>query len=103
MNKRQKKKNEKKYLPIIADEGNLLTMTDEELTAADKDYLEYSERYAFRKKYKDLKNGKPLSYYFPLGQKFSESMKELSNVARRNRKPNTGTIVSQSINDFQKH
>jgi len=27
MNKRQKKKKEKKYLPIIADEANLLTMT----------------------------------------------------------------------------
>lgn len=101
MHKRQKKKNKKKYLPIIADEAYLLTMTDEERTSADKDYMAYRERYAFRKKYKDLKHGKPLHYYFPLGQKFSESMKELSTVARRNRKPNTGTTVSQSIKDFR--
>lgn len=30
MKKRQRKKNQKKYLPIWADEANLLTMTEEE-------------------------------------------------------------------------
>lgn len=89
MNKRQKKKNQHKYLSIIADEFNLMTMTLEEQKTAHKEYMDFRERYAFRKKYKDLKNDKPLVYYFPLGQKFGESMKEISNATRRDRKSNT--------------
>lgn len=79
MNKRQKKKKEKKYLLIIADEFNLLTMTEEEKKEAFKGYNRYRERFAYRKRYKDLKNDKPLQYYFPVGRNFSNAMSVLSN------------------------
>lgn len=97
MKKRQKKKNQKKYLPIIADEVNLLTMTNEEREQAFKDYERFRERYVYRLKYKDLKEGKPLFYVFPAGAKFSNAIKEIYSVARRARKR---TTVIQSINDF---
>ncbi|MCM3443978.1 MULTISPECIES: hypothetical protein [Metabacillus] len=98
MKKRQKKKNKKKYLPIIADEFNLTTMTREELEQANKDYQEYRERYAFRKKYKDLNEGKSLYHSFPVGQKVTNTLKELSSIARSARKSST---VTQSIDDFK--
>lgn len=83
MNKRQRKKKEKKYLPIIADEFNLMTMTEEEREQAMKDYDKFREKYAFCKTYKQLKEGKPLRYYFPTGQQFTNSMRELSGVTRK--------------------
>lgn len=55
MKKRQYKKNQKKYILVIADEFNLMLMTDEERKQAWKGYEEYRRRYAFRKKYSDLK------------------------------------------------
>lgn len=100
MKKRQKKKNQKKYLPIIADEFNLATMTSEEVEQAYKNYEEFRERYAFRKKYKDLKEGKPLYYAFPLGQKFSETLKEISFVGRSRNTGDTFT-VTQRIDDLK--
>jgi hypothetical protein len=78
MNKRQMKKKQKKYLPIIADESNLMTMTDSEKNKADEDFNKFRERYAFRKKYND--------------------MKELWNVGR---KAGKGHTVTQSIDDFK--
>ncbi|MEK5358061.1 hypothetical protein [Paenibacillus sp. FSL L8-0709] len=40
MKKRQYKKNQKKYIPVIADEFNLMLMTDEEREQAWKGYEE---------------------------------------------------------------
>lgn len=100
MNKRQKKKKQKKYLPIIADEFNLLTMTIEERNKADKEFDKFRERFAYRKKYKDLKEGKPLRYFYPPGQKFSNAIKDVSNLGAggRTRKLYTAT---QSMDDFK--
>lgn len=78
MNKRQRKKKQKKYLPIFADEGNLLTMTKEEQQKAWEEYNKFKERHAYRKKYKDLKNGKALQYYFPVGQSLSDFMSKIN-------------------------
>jgi hypothetical protein len=98
MNKRQRKKREKKYLPVIADEVNLLTMTDRELEKAIADFKRFKERYAYRKKYRDLKNGKPLMYYFPAGESYTNFMKELNHKARTSR--TTTVSVTQSLSDF---
>ncbi|MEY8345577.1 hypothetical protein [Niallia circulans] len=49
MNKRQRKKRMKKYLPIIADEVNLLSMTDNEREQAFKDYENFKEKFAYKK------------------------------------------------------
>ncbi|MBO0587589.1 MULTISPECIES: hypothetical protein [unclassified Sporosarcina] len=78
-----------------------MTMTNEESEAAFKGYKDFRERFAFRKKYKDLKEGKPLRYYFSPGQKLNDYVKELSCVSRRVRKSNTVTVATQSINDFR--
>lgn len=83
MNKRQKKKKAKKYLPIIADEFNLLTMTDIEYEKALKDYKRYRERFAYCKRYKDLKNGKPLRYFFPVGEELFNGLQEMTALTRK--------------------
>ncbi len=100
LNKRQKKKQRKHYLLIIADEANLLTMTEEERKKAYEDYKKFEERFAYRKKYKDLKEGKPLHYYFPFGETATSWMKELSMVARKPQ--HTSYVVTQSLDDFKK-
>lgn len=74
MKKRQRKKNEKKYITIIADEFNLLTMSDEEREKAYKDYMKFRQLYAFKKKYRDLKNAKHLIYYFPVGHSIQQKI-----------------------------
>lgn len=103
MKKRQRKKNEKKYLPIFADEFALLTMTDEERKKAHEDYLKYRKRYAFRKKYNDLKRGKgrpkSITYFYPLGSKFVRSTNELARRTRKNYVPSL--TVTQSLSDIQ--
>lgn len=98
MNKRQKKKRKKKYLPVIADEFNLLSMSDEEREKAYRDYENFVRRYAYRMKYKNLK-GKFLTYYFPVGQNSSKYLTEVSDRCRRERKKPLCTIT-QGISDF---
>lgn len=71
MNRRQKKKREKKRIPVIADEANLVGMTDEEVDEAQKGYNNFVHRYAYRKKYKDLKEHKVLYYNYPLSKALS--------------------------------
>lgn len=100
MNKRQKKKNEKKYLPIIADEFNLVSMTEEEREKACIEFNKFRERFAYRKKYKDLKNGKALVYYYPPGEKVTNFIENVSNIARKTRKLST-RVVTQTLDDFQ--
>lgn len=78
MNKRQRKKREKKYLPVIADEYNLLTMNEQEREEAWKEYYKFRKRYAFCKTYKELKEGKPLRYYFPCGEQYNKFISQLS-------------------------
>lgn len=97
MNKRQKKKKQKKYLPIIADEFNLITMTDAEREKAFEEYNKFREHYAYRKKYKDLNKGKMLHYYFPPGQ---QAMNFIQTVSNRVRKQSKMVTVTQNINDF---
>lgn len=99
MNKRQKKKREKKKILIMADEFNLLNMTDEEREEALKGYENFVQKYSYRKKYKDLKEGKILFYNFPLGKSSREWINSIANIGRRNRK--TPTIVTQSLDDFK--
>lgn len=89
MNKRQRKKNQNKFLPIHADESNLLTMTEEEQKQAWIDYLKFRERHAYCKKYRRLKEFKKNSkqkmvfYQFPESKTTSDFLKEISNVCRR--------------------
>ncbi|MFF0828709.1 hypothetical protein ACFYU8_18110 [Brevibacillus sp. NPDC003359] len=83
MNKRQLKKNEKKYIPIIADEAILLTMTEDEQKRASEEYMIYRNKYAYRKKYKELKNAKPLLYFYPLGNSVSQFAEKLGKRARK--------------------
>lgn len=82
MNKRQRKKNEKKYLPVIADEANLLTMTAEEQQKAFDDYMEFKKKHAYRKRYKDLNEGKILRYYYPIGNEIADTLRKLSDVTK---------------------
>ena len=97
MNKRQRKKKMKKYLPIIADEANLLTMTDNEREQAFKDYENYKEKFAYKKNYKNFKEGKPLHYFFPVSQRLNDFLTSVSSVARGT----SNTIkVTQTMNDF---
>ncbi|WP_103109539.1 hypothetical protein [Brevibacillus reuszeri] len=83
MNKRQLKKNEKKYIPIIADEAILLTMTEDEQKRAFENYMMYRKKYAYRKKYKDLKNAKPLLYFYSLGNSGRQFSEKLGKRARK--------------------
>lgn len=86
MNKRQKKKREKKIIPVIADEFNLLGMTDEEIEEAQKGYNNFVQRYTYCKKYKDLKEHKILFYSFPLGKSSREWINSIVSIGRRNGK-----------------
>lgn len=102
MNKRQRKKNEKKYLPIIADEYNLLTMTPEERKEAWSDYNSFRERYAYRKKYKNLKEGETLRYYFPIGKKHNNLLKNLHDVGS-SKKHTSFVTITQNNDDLKQH
>ncbi|MCA1064680.1 hypothetical protein QTG56_24020 (plasmid) [Rossellomorea sp. AcN35-11] len=99
MNKRQKKKDQKKYLPIYADEYNLSTMTIEEREQAYRDYLIFRERYA-RTTHKGLKEGKRLHYVFPPGKTYTTALQDISSIARKT--SNKPLVVHQNIDDFIK-
>lgn len=81
MNKRQKKKMQKKFLPVMADEWNLLTMTPEEQEKAYAELEQFKRRYAFRRRFKDLKKSIVLWYVFPIGRKYEKNMKRRQAVA----------------------
>ena len=85
MNKRQRKKKEQKYLPIIADEFNMISWTEEEKKEELKKYDQFRERYAYRKKYKDLKHGTFLRYYYPPGQKQQDFFRIMQSFNRSNK------------------
>ena len=86
LRKRQRKKNSKKYLRVVMDEAPLLCMTLEEQQNAYKEFLYYREKYAFRKKYKELKNQKHTLYYIPpVSKKAKDWIDTVSAVGRRNR------------------
>ncbi|MEK5183324.1 hypothetical protein [Paenibacillus sp. FSL P4-0288] len=99
MKKRQYKKNQKKYILVIADEFNLMLMTDEERKQAWKGYEEYRRRYAFRKKYSDLKKAKPLLYYFPFGKTAQTFLKDIS---KKSRKMGSSVIIHQGLNEKER-
>ncbi|CAI6330837.1 hypothetical protein [Bacillus subtilis] len=118
MNKRQKKKKEKKYLPIRVDEFNLTTMTYKEREKAYRDFMKFRERYAFCKTYKELKEKlnecNILSYHFSVGEKFSNNMKSFYDMTKTTREQNFHTQkaidfgrLTQDINiikeDFIEH
>lgn len=65
MNKRKRKKMERKCLLIVPDETGLLMMSEEEKAVAYKDFLKFRKQYGYKRKYKDLKNNKTLHYIFP--------------------------------------
>lgn len=94
MRKRQRKKNEKKYLPFYMDEVHLLFMTVEERKESMVKFLEMRKKWAFNKRYKDLKNSRKIYFHVP-----STSQKErdfLTNTMKRVRKSKSivlGTTV----------
>lgn len=98
MNKRQKKKRRGKYLPVIADEVNLILMSDDERERAIADYMKYVEKYAYRKHYKDLRY-KVLNYYYPPPAKAIETLRKMAllSAGKSSSKPVT---VSQSLGDL---
>ena len=98
MNKRQKKKKRKKYLPVIVDESPLWLMTDEERKLAIAEHDRYVEKYAYRKKYKNLK-GKYLTYHYPRGKTVGELTAKLVRQLRSTRI--VPTVVVQNMSDFE--
>lgn len=85
MNKRQIKKRRKKCLPVITEYNNLVLMTGEERQNAYKDYKNFIDRYAGRKRYKDLK-GKHLTYFVPKGKTLTDFINELFNISKNQNK-----------------
>lgn len=85
MNRRQRKKKEKNYLPLMIDEFTLLSLTDEERKKALDVYAHNRERSAYKKKYSDLKEGndKLLFYTFPTENKLSIKIEETLRIARQ--------------------
>lgn len=81
MNKRQKKKMEKKTLPLLADEYPLLTMTTSELEVALDQAEKYRKKYGYRKKYSSLKKEKFLHYTYSIGQNYLEMHNEIFEMA----------------------
>ncbi|MBC1937802.1 hypothetical protein HCA69_15640 [Listeria grandensis] len=104
MNKRQWKKKQGKYLPLFPDEYNLVAMTDAERKQAIDDFMAYREKYAFRKRYKDLKNdsknGNILFYSYPVGATYAAIMKKMrdARLPRTNLEP---IIVVQTLADLE--
>lgn len=96
MKKRQRKKNEKKHIPTWADEFMLLTMSEEERRVAWENYNSFRKKFAFRKRYKDLKDAKVLVYYFPVGQLFMRGPIDQSRKGRGN-----SHMTTQSLIDLQ--
>lgn len=104
MNKRQWKKKQGKYLPLFPDEYNLVSMTDAERKQAIDAFMAYREKYAFRKRYKDLKNdsknGKTLFYSYPVGATHAAIMKKFWGVGLPKKKVDP-IIVVQKLSDLE--
>jgi hypothetical protein len=98
MNKRQAKKKKKKYLPVIADEFNLLGMTDKERESAILEYVKFVEKYAYRKHYRDLKKHDYLVYAYPAPKAAVEMLRKFTSRCRKHN--SKSMIVSQSLDDF---
>lgn len=84
MRKRQRKKNEKKYLPVICDEFNLILMTAEEREEAWRQYESFRKKYAFRKRYKDLKKQRCIYFYMPMSKSVSAFFQSIAQRSRKN-------------------
>ncbi|KGL46324.1 hypothetical protein EP56_01665 [Listeriaceae bacterium FSL A5-0209] len=104
MNKRQWKKKQEKYLPILSDEYSLVTMTDAEQKKAIEDFKTYREKHAFRKRYKELKNdlkhGQALFYSYPEGATHAAFRKKLWDVGLPKTKVDP-IIVVQKLSDLE--
>lgn len=74
MNKRQAKKYRKKVIYPIIDEFNLLTLNQEELDKARKDFEEYCLKHRRYKKYRDKNKimNEPCFYRYPVGKAVSD-------------------------------
>lgn len=83
MNKRQRKKILKKQLPVIFDEVYLIGASEEERKKALEGYEKFLKKYAYRKKYKDLKPRKILCYFPTPCKQMTESLKDLYRVIRK--------------------
>lgn len=102
MNKRHKKKMNKKRIIVIADETNLLTMTEKEREKAYREYETFKNKYTYRKKYKNLKAANPLYYFFSVGEYSKNFYAEMSKISRRTRKTNIQQKNSvQSFKDLE--
>lgn len=95
MNKRQKKKKQKKTLPLLADEYPLLTMTKAEWKSAIKQAEKFRLKYGYRKKYSNLKRQKCLKYNYPIGKEYSELLDHIHDVSRVRK--GRITVVNQSL------
>lgn len=102
MNKRQKKKLEKRKIYIFADEFNLLTMTDEEREKAWRDYKRFSKKYAFFKTYKEYKASKMkrLYYSFPVSESFNSKLQEVNSNINGIANQKNSHKVTQRLSDF---
>lgn len=106
MKKRQRKKNQKRYLPIYADEFNLTTMSEEERKKAWEDYLKFREQHAYCKTYRELKEfnktnkQKMLFYQFPAGEEMSNYLQKISSIRRQS--PKQSLVVTQSLTEDEK-
>ncbi|QQZ64528.1 hypothetical protein JI735_34395 (plasmid) [Paenibacillus sonchi] len=80
---------------MYADEFNWILMTPEEREAAVKDYSDARKLLA-RRRYRELKNMKPILYVFPSGKKTNEFLKSIAKRCRGSRSYTT----TQSLQDF---
>lgn len=106
MKKRQRKKENKKYVMIPCDEFNLMTMTAGERETAWKEYQRFVKKYCYCKTYKELKARKAARshkmpfYAFPVGSKLNDSIQCIATMARRTKVKSV--LAIQTMDDFKK-
>lgn len=96
MNKRQKKKKDKRSVLMPTDEMNLIFMNEEELKTAFAEREAYRKKYGYRKKYQSKKPMK--AYYFTMPErKAKELMEGMEGILKRCRTYKGPMMVTQSL------
>lgn len=100
MNKRQAKKYRKKVAYPIIDEFNLLTLNQEELDKAIKNFDEYCIKHRHYKHYKDKKKimNEPCLYGYPVGKSVINFYEKMFSSTRKYTK---SIRVTQSLDDLK--
>ena len=101
MNKRQAKKNSKKFVYGLVDEWNLIAMDAEEQKVARKEFEDYCRKYRHFKHYRDRKKiwMKPCMYQYPISKAQREFTDQIMRTTRSYRV--TPIIVFQSLSDLR--